>query len=122
MALVGPIPVRFNGRPAVTITGFDVGVSRPGQVKAGGYGVIGTAQGVETGNGSFKIRPRQENGLEFPLDVLRAPFSMAFPLGLSQRYGVLACTMTDMRLTNEQASGDNEWTVQFIYEQLAQNK
>mgnify|MGYP000952888894 CR=1 FL=1 len=121
MSLVGPIPVRFNGRPAVTITDFDVGVDRPGQVKAGGYGIIGTSQGVETGSGSFKIRPRQENGLEFPIDTLRAPFSMAFPQG-PQRFGVLACSMTSMRLTNQQQAGDNEWSVSFIYEQLKQSQ
>lgn len=122
MSLTGPIPVRVNGRPAISITDFDIGVDRPGQVVAGGYGVIGTSQGVETGSGSFKIRPRQESGLEFPIDVLRAPFSMAFPLGLAQRYGVLSCSMTSMRLSNQQQGGNNEWTVSFNFEQLAQTK
>lgn len=121
MALVGTVAVRFNGRPAVTITGFEYGADRPATVAAGGYGIIGTGTGVEKGSGSFKIRPRQETGIEFPLDTLRAPFSMAFPLGI-HRFALLRCTMTSLRGTNEQESGNNEVAIQFVYEELKQVK
>lgn len=121
MSLVGTVPVRFNNRAAVTITEFDDGVDRPGHVEAGGYGVIGTATGVETGSGSFKIAPRQENGLEFPIDILRKQFAMNYPLG-THRFSLLKCTMTSMRHSTQQKEGNTTWTVQFIYEELKQTQ
>lgn len=119
MALVGTVPVRFNNRAAITITEFNITLDRPGQIKAGGYGVIDSSEGVETGSGSFKLAPRQETGLEFPIDVLRLPFTMNFPLG-TQRFAVLGCKMTQMALTNQQKEGNTEWAVTFIFASLKQ--
>lgn len=121
MALVGTVAVRLNNRPAVTITEFNETVDRPGQIKAGGYGVIDASQGVETGSGSFKLAPRQENGLEFPIDVLRQIFSMNYPLG-NQRFVLLGCQMTQMTLTNQQKEGNTEYAVSFIYQQKKQTQ
>lgn len=122
MGLVGSVPARFNNRPATTVTDFDIGIDRPGQVKAGGYGVIGTSEGVETGGSgsSFNIAIRQENGLEFDLETLRRPFTMAFPLG-PRRYVLLGCKMTSMKLAVQQKEGNTTWSVNFIFEQMKQS-
>ncbi len=121
MAVVGAITVRFNGRPAVTVTDFDDGVDRPAQVKAGGYGVIGTSTGVETGQGTFTMAPRQENGIEFPIDVLRQPFTMNYPMG-TQRFALIGCTMTSMKRSTKQKEGDTSFVVSFVYEALKQTQ
>ena len=119
MALVGTVAVRFNNRAAVTVTEFSETLDRPGQIKAGGYGVIDASQGVETGSGSFKIAPRQENGMEFPLDTLRAIFSMNYPLG-TQRFALLNCQMTQVAMSNQQQQGNTEVSVNFIYQSKKQ--
>ena len=105
----------------VTITDFDIGIDRPGQVHAGGYGVIGTSEGVLTGKtgSSFNMRPRQENGLEFPLAILLQPFTMAFPLG-THRYVILGCKLTGAKFTVKQMDGDTTVQVSFIFETMKQ--
>lgn len=121
MALVGTVPVRFNNRAAVTITSFSESLDRPGQVKSGGYGPIDSSQGIETGTGSFKVAIRQETGPEFDIDVLRLPFTMSYPLG-PRRYSILGCKYTKIDMTNEQATGNTEWSVSFLYTQKVKTK
>ncbi len=121
MALVGTVAARINNRPAVTVTDFNDSLDRPGQIKAGGYGVIGTSEGVETGSGSFKMAVRQENGMEFPIDELRRPFTMNFPLG-TQRFALLGCKYTRLDTSVQQKEGNTEVSISFIYEQKKQTR
>jgi hypothetical protein len=121
MALVGTVAIRINNRPAVTATDFSESLDRPGQVKAGGYGPIGTSEGVETGSGSFKFRPRTENGMEFPIDELRRPFTVNYPLG-TQRFALLNCKYTRLDVNVQQQTGDVEVSVAYVYEQKKQTR
>jgi hypothetical protein len=122
MALVGAVPLRVNNRPAVSVTDFNVDFDRPGQIKVGGYGTIGTATGgAVTGTGSFKMAPRQENGLEFPLAELLQPFTLNFPLG-TQRFAILGCTLTRGSVSVAQKEGNTDAPIQFIFEEIKQTR
>ena len=121
MGLVGSVPARINNRPAVTVTDFSESLDRPGQVKSGGYGPIDTSEGVETGSGSFKLAARQENGYEFPLDELRKPFTVNYPVG-PMRFALLGCKYTRFDVTVQQGTGNFEANVSFIYTQKKQTK
>lgn len=122
MALVGSVPVKINNRNGVSITDFNVDFDRPGQVKVGGFGVIGSSEGgAVTGTGSFKMAPRQENGLEFPLAELLLPFSMNFPLG-TQRFAILGCKLTRGSISVAQKEGNTDAPIQFLFESIKQTR
>jgi len=122
MALVGSVPVRINNRPATTVTDFEINFDRPGQVKVGGFGVIGSSEGPAiTGSGNFKMAPRQENGLEFPLAELLKPFVINFPLG-PQRFAALGCKLVNGKIAVQQKEGNTDVPIQFIFEDFKQSK
>lgn len=122
MPLVGSVPLRVNNRPAVTVTDFNIDADRPGQIKVGGYGVIGSSEGPAiTGTGSFKLAPKLENGLEFPLGELLKPFTLNFPLG-PNRFAVLGCKLTKLSVAVAQQAGNTDVPVQFIFEDFKQTK
>lgn len=111
MALVGTVPVKVNGRHAVTLTDFSYDLDRPVTVKSGAFGPIDTAIGSGTGGSfSFKLAIRQENGVEFTIDTLFSEFSIDFPLG-PNRYKLLGCNTSKEALSVQQAQGNADFSI-----------
>lgn len=120
MPLVGTVRVKINNRPAVTVMAFSYDITRPTQVKSGGYGPIGTATGIATGTGSFRLAPRMENGLEFDIEELGREFSMTFDLGVMNRYALLGCVADRRSLSVDQGAGNTEVSVNFTFREEKQ--
>lgn len=122
MPLVGTVPLRFFNRAAVTCTDFSYDFDIPTQNKAGGYGQIGTSQGVGSGTFSFKIVPRQENGLEFPIETLtNGEMPINFPIG-TMRFALLGAVVSKHALSVQQAAGNTEFSVNGVFREFRRTR
>lgn len=66
--ITGPVDVRVNGRPSITVTNFQKKKSIATKQHVGSYGVFGTSQSAgKMVSGSFKV-PIPEKGLEFDFE------------------------------------------------------
>src|SRR5579863_1244577 len=67
MEIVGPVPIKINGRYAITVTNFNVKKSQNTKQHAGAFGVFGISQGAAIlVSGSFKVSI-PKTGFEFQL-------------------------------------------------------
>lgn len=111
MPLVGTVPIRWDNRPAITVTDFNYDFDAPTQVKAGGYGPIDTAQGVGTGTFSFKMAVRQETGPELPLEsLIGQDHVINLPLG-PKRYALTGVRVSKHALSVAQQQGNTDISI-----------
>jgi hypothetical protein len=65
MEITGPVPIKVNGRYAITVTNFSVKKAQNTKQHAGAFGVFGISQGAAVlVSGSFKVSI-PKTGFEF---------------------------------------------------------
>jgi hypothetical protein len=114
MEVVGPVPIKINGRYAITVTNFSTKKSRNTKQHAGAFGVFGISQGAELVSGSFKVSI-PKTGLEFQFATEFAgdggTIVAEIPGG---RLGYNAVKINEDDLSVDQAQGVTEKTINWM--------
>lgn len=117
--LQGQLRAELNHVPVITITRVSVDENLPGTVKKGGYGVIGIAEGIGDGSGSFTMSVPKA-GMEIDVFALKASgarFTLSWTEGVS-RLLASGCKITRVSRSNDPAGGDYSVSVSFIFGEL----
>lgn len=118
--LQGALKPEVNHVPVITITRVSVDENIPGTVKKGGYGVIGIAEGIGDGSGSFSIAV-PKSGLEVDVYALKAAgarFTLSWTEGVT-RMIASTCRVTRIGRAPDSASGNYELNVSFVFGELS---
>lgn len=121
LALVGQLKAEIDHVPVITITRVNVDENIPTTTKKGGYGVIGIAQGVADGSGSF-VMSVPTTGLEINLQALKAKatgFSLTWQRG-ANRLAATGCKISRISDANDPGAGNYDVTVNFTYAEVIQ--
>lgn len=113
MDVVGPVPVKINGRFAITVTDFSARAATPTKVHAGAFGNFGISQGsIRNLTGSFKVSiPKAgfefDFAAEFGGDGGRIVAEIA--PGAFKGYRFVKISEEDLQVM--QSEGSTSWTV-----------
>ncbi len=116
MDIVGPVPVKFNGRYAITVTDFSAKKGIPTKVHAGAFGNFGTSQGaIRNISGSFKVSvPKTGMEFDWDLEFAGAGGRIVAEIAPGSFKGYTNVKISEEDLAIAQAEGTTSYTINWI--------
>jgi hypothetical protein len=115
MELVGPVPIKVNGRYAITVTNFNVKKSQATKTHSGAFGVFGVSQSAAVMiSGSFKVSV-PKSGFEFNFASEFAGDGGSIVVQLpGDRLGYSGVKINEDDLSIDQVQGVTDRTLNFV--------